>query len=158
MRNKKLIIIIVVLIVIFFAHSMVSAIGPLDIYLQGGAITNDSFTFSPFLWTAGLNIDLKFGKMMMLSPELNVVINELKFDNILLEPAITLNIRLANFFAGAGLTKFFKLGGDFWANKFSLKVHGGIKLIGMKLRVYMIIPFDDLFKPVIYGGSVGFGF
>ncbi len=158
MRNKKLIIILVLMIAVFCVNQRVSAIGPLDIYLQGGAITNDSFSFSPFLWTAGVNIDLKFGKMMMLSPELNVVISELKFDNILLEPAITLNIRLANFFVGAGLTKFFELGDNLWTNKFSLKVHGGIKLIGMKLRAYMIIPFDDLFKPVLYGGSVGFGF
>ena len=68
------------------------------------------------------------------------------------------NFRLTNFFAGAGLTKFFELGDDFWANKFSLKVHGGLKLIGIKLRIYMIIPFDDLFRPAIYGGTVGFGF
>ncbi len=48
--------------------------------------------------------------------------NEFDFDYILLEPAITINFRLANFFVGAGLTKFFELGDDFWANKFSLKV------------------------------------
>ena len=98
------------------------------------------------------------GSMIMISPELNIIINEFDFDLILLEPALTINFRFANFFVGAGLTKFFELGDDFWANKFSLKIHGGLKLIGVKLRAYMIIPFDELFKPTIYGGSIGFGF
>ena len=135
-----------------------SAIGPLDIYFQGGAITDDSFSFSPLLWTAGINLDFKTGSMLMISPELNIIINEFDFDLILLEPALTINFRLANFFVGAGLTKVFELGDDFWANKFSLKIHGGLKLIGVKLRAYMIIPFDELFKPTLYGGSIGFGF
>jgi len=159
MKRKNLTILLVLLLVLLVLPAPeVSAIGPLDIYFQGGVITDDSMSFSPLLWSAGLNVDFKIGNLMMLSPELNVVVNEFDFDYILLEPALTVNFRLANFFAGAGLTKFFELGDDFWANKFSLKVHGGLKLIGIKLRVYMIIPFDDLFKPAIYGGTVGFGF
>lgn len=158
MRLRNLVILLSIISILIIMPGQVLSIGPLDIYFQGGAITDSSFSFSPLLWTAGVNIDFKAGSLLMISPELNIIINELDFDYILLEPAITINLRLANFFAGAGLTKFFELGDDFWANKFSLKIHGGMKLIGMKLRVYMIIPFDELFTPSIYGGSVGFGF
>ncbi|MCK5222277.1 MAG: hypothetical protein KAR14_11905 [Candidatus Aminicenantes bacterium] len=147
-----------IILILVIIPGRMSAIGPLDIYFQGGAITDDSFSFSPLLWTAGINLDFKTGSMLMISPELNIIVNEFDFDFILLEPALTINFRLANFFVGAGLTKFFELGDDFWANKFSLKVHGGLKLIGVKLRAYMVIPFDELFKPTIYGGSIGFGF
>ena len=158
MKRRNLIVLLSFILVLVVIPSDVSAIGPLDIYFQGGLVTDDSMSFSPLLWSAGINADFKFGNMMMLSPELNIIVNEFDFDYILLEPAITINFRLANFFVGAGLTKFFELGDDFWANKFSLKVHGGLKLIGIKLRVYMIIPFDELFKPAIYGGTIGFGF
>ncbi|MCK5221805.1 MAG: hypothetical protein KAR14_09510 [Candidatus Aminicenantes bacterium] len=158
MRKRNLLILTLIIFVLVIITGRISAIGPLDIYFQGGVITDDSFSFSPLLWTAGLNIDFKTGNMLMISPELNIIVNEFDFDYILLEPAITINLRLANFFAGAGLTKLFELGDDFWANKLSLKVHGGLKLIGVKLRAYMIIPFDELFKPTIYGGSIGFGF
>ncbi len=158
MKKRNLSLILLLLIVFTAMPSDVSAIGPLDIYFQGGLVTDKSMSFSPLLWSAGLNLDFKFGNMMMLSPELNIVVSEFNFDYILLEPALTINFRLANFFVGAGLTKFFELGDDFWSNKFSLKIHGGLKLIGIKLRAYMIIPFDELFKPTIYGGTIGFGF
>lgn len=158
MKKRNLLVLLSIIFVLIIIPGRVSAIGPLDIYFQGGIVTDESMSLSPLLWSAGLNLDFKFGNMMMLSPELNIVVNEFGFDYILLEPALTINFRLANFFAGAGLTKFFELGDDFWANKFSLKVHGGLKLIGIKLRVYMIIPFDELFKPAIYGGTIGFGF
>ena len=158
MKRRILTVLITFLLVLVVIPTDASAIGPLDIYLQGGLITDNSMSFSPFLWSAGINLDFKFGNMMMLSPELNIIVNEFDFDYILLEPAITINFRLANFFAGAGLTKYFELGDDFWTNKFSLKVHGGLKLIGIKLRVYMIIPFDELFTPAVYGGTIGFGF
>ena len=130
----------------------------MDIYIQAGVITDNSFSFTPVLWTAGANIDFKVGGMLMISPELNIVVSELNFDYILLEPAITVNLRLATFFVGAGLTKFFVLGDDFEANQFSLKIHGGVKLPGIKIRGYMIIPFEDLFTPTLYGVSLGFGF
>ncbi len=146
------------ILILVIIPGRVSAIGPLDVYIQGGAISDESLSFSPLLWTAGVNIDFKTGNLLMISPELNIIVNEFNFDYILLEPALTINLRLANFFVGAGLTKIFEMGNDFWADKFSLKVHGGLKLIGLKLRAFVIIPFDDLFNPTIYGGSVGFGF
>lgn len=158
MKRRNLLTLVSIILILVIMPGRVSSIGPLDIYFQGGAITDDSFSFSPLLWTAGINLDFKTGSMIMISPELNIIINEFDFDLILLEPALTINFRFANFFVGAGLTKFFELGDDFWANKFSLKIHGGLKLIGVKLRAYMIIPFDELFKPTIYGGSIGFGF
>jgi len=158
MKRRNLLVLVSIILILIIMPGRVSAIGPLDVYIQGGAMTDDSLKFSPFLWTAGINLDFKTGGMLMLSPELNIVISELDFDYILLEPAIIVNFRFANLFAGAGLTKFFELGNPFEFNKFSLKVNAGIKIPGLRLRAYMIIPFDELFKPVIYGGTIGFGF
>ena len=75
-----------------------------------GIMTDDSFSFDPFFWTAGAELDLPFGNYLMFSPEVTLVGNGFKFKEFLLFPAAILNFTPGNFFVGGGLTKGFYIG------------------------------------------------
>ncbi len=144
----------------FFARDL-KAQQEMDLYLNLGVLTDDSFDFDPFTWSAGVNLDVHFTDKLMLSPECDVIFQEFKFDYIWLAPGILANVKLSSFFVGAGISKWFKLSGEFATNsKLLLKINAGFK--GKKYRVaaYVATPFSDLFEKymVTFGAVLGFGF
>lgn len=133
-----------------------------DSFLTVGTITDDSFSFSPFYWTAGLALDIHFGELFMLSPEGFIQVHNLEFGTFYIVPSVLLNLKLSSLFAGGGITKSWEIGSDTpgtFSSDIQLKVNAGFRGTFTKLAVYIITPFDYLFKrPLTIGASLGFGF
>jgi hypothetical protein len=123
-----------------------------------GTMTDDTFSFNPFFWTAGAELDLPFGTSLMFSPEVTLVGYKFEFKEFLLFPAAILNFTVSNFFVGGGITKGFYIGsGDTTEiTDVALKLNAGLLTENIKLTAYIITPFDGIFKEMIIGATLGF--
>jgi hypothetical protein len=120
-------------------------------------VTDDSFSFSPFIWTVGAEFNFNFGKMFTFAPEVSLWQDGFKFKTFWLFPGAILNVNFSNFFAGGGLVKGFLIGEDVdLSTDIALKLNAGLKGNGFKLTAYLITSFDSLFKGMLVGASLGF--
>lgn len=126
-----------------------------------GTITDTSFSFNPFLWTAGMTIDIPLGNVMTLCPEGYIVVHKFEFGSFIFAPSVMLNFNFKEFFVGAGLSKWFLLGDDIAgspSSDFSLKLNAGFQGYALRLAVFMFTPFNDLFNSAAVGATLGFVF
>ncbi|MCX6557519.1 MAG: hypothetical protein NTW95_08855 [Candidatus Aminicenantes bacterium] len=124
-----------------------------------GVQTDDSFSFDPFNWTVGAELDMQFGNYVMFSPELMLVGNGFEFKEFILYPAAILNFTASNFFAGGGIAKGFYIGsGMSGSTDFLLKLNAGFTSRTMKLTAYALMAFDNLFSDMAIGATLGFKF
>lgn len=133
---------------------------PVNCFLNFGLMTDDSFSFEPFLWYAGLNLDFHINDLLMISPEGNLITQDFKFDSLWLEPAVLLNAKFNHFFIGGGLGKWVKITGDSTeSSDFFLKLNAGFSGDGgLRIRVFLNTFFDDLFGDYItVGAQLGIG-
>jgi len=143
------------------ASKAVQAETDTQLFLSLGLMTDDSFKFNDFLLHLGLNLDLTLNDFLILSPELNLVTNKFKFKAFLLEPAILLNLKFSDsFFVGAGISKFLVIseGDYFGSSDMALKLNVGYFDEYFKFRIYLITPFNDLFKNSLIGLQAGLSF
>lgn len=128
--------------------------------LNVGTMTDTDFTFDPVPWTVGVEIDIEFGKILMLSPEVTLLGSGFEFKQFVLYPGAILNLKLSSLFVGGGAVKGFLIGsGLSGSTDFALKLNAGLVATGVKLTVYAIMPFDDLFSDnMAIGASLGFRF
>jgi hypothetical protein len=152
------------LIIMSFALLLVSGIyaasDSLSFVINIGTMTDQSVSFKPFYWTAGVELDLPFGNALMFSPELILVGSGTKFQEFFIFPAAILNFTPSSFFIGGGLTKGFYLSsGDSTAiTDVALKLNAGFQSRSLKLTAYLITAFNNLFKDMLLGVSLGFKF
>jgi hypothetical protein len=135
-----------------------AASNEMSFVLNVGTMTHDDFKFNPFYWTAGAELDLPFGNALMFSPEVTLV--GYKFKDFFLFPAAILNFTPGDFFIGGGLTKGFYLGNG-TATAFTdvaLKLNAGFQSRSLKLTAYLITAFNNIFKDMLVGASLGFKF
>jgi hypothetical protein len=124
-----------------------------------GAMTDDTFSFSPFLWTAGVELDFQFGNFLMFSPEVMLVGEGFEFKEFILYPAVILNFTASSFFVGGGVAKGFYIGsGASGSSDFLLKLNAGFFSKNIKLTAYALMAFNSLFKDMLLGASLGFRF
>lgn len=163
---KKIAISIILLAFLFCATSQNSQalVKPFSLYLSGGVQTDTKFTFSPFFWTAGANMDFSFALLpFTISPECYIVVNNFKFDGFWMAPAVMANLKFANLFIGAGLAKYFKVGTavvEGPTEELKLKLNAGLKGPGAKLTVFVVTDFDNFLKTDHYtwfGATLSFG-
>ncbi len=161
MKKYFLLLLCVLFVFSVSSQNLNAFIKPFSLSIGGGVVTDDSFSFKPFLWTAGVNVDLSFGSLM-LSPECFIIVNEFDFGAFWLTPAVVLNVKLANFFVGAGVTKWVLIGSDVdepLSTDLRLKVNAGVKGMGLRIAGFLVSDFDDLFKkPMTVGATLSFGF
>jgi hypothetical protein len=142
------------------SHALIK---PFSLYLSGGVQTDTNLSFKPFFWTAGANMDFSFALLpFAISPECYIIVNNFKFDRFWLAPAVMANLKLANLFVGAGLTKWYLIGTEVTetlSSKFKLKLNAGLKGPGAKLIVFAVTDFDNLFKTgyTWIGATISFG-
>lgn len=132
-----------------------------QLFASLGLMTDDSFKFKDFLWHLGLNLDLTLNDLLILSPEVNLVTRNFKFKTFLLEPAVLLNLKLGDsFFLGAGVSKFLVIseGDYFGSTDVALKANIGFFDEHFKMRIYVITPFNNLFKSSLIGLQAGLSF
>jgi hypothetical protein len=124
-----------------------------------GIMTDDSFSFDPIVWTAGVELDFQFGNFLMFSPEVMLVGEGFEFKYFILYPAAILNFTASNFFVGGGVAKGFAIGsGTSGSTDFMLKLNAGFIAQNIKLTAYALMGFDSLFKNMLLGASLGFRF
>lgn len=159
MKKAMLGVLLILSLVAMFPREA-SAAGPFNFYVRGGVLTDQHFTFDPFLWTVGANLDLNLGPVLMLSPECDVIVYKFHFNPVWLAPAVTLNFRASAFYAGGGLGKFLVIGSGYTlSTDLLLKLNAGFKTDSFKLQAYLWTPLsDEAFSEMIYGATVGFGF
>jgi hypothetical protein len=140
--------------------SQASAAGLMNFYLRGGVLTDKNFSFDPFLWTAGANIDFNIGSTLILSPECDVIVYKFNFKPLWLAPAVLLNLNLGGFYLGGGLGKLLVIGSGYdLTSDFLLKFNAGIKSGGFKLQAYLWTPLgNEAFKDIAIGANLGLGF
>lgn len=159
---KKLTMVVLVLVLVFTigARDLKAQEGDMDLYVNVGVVTDDEFTFEPFFWTAGANLDINLGRMLMFSPECDVIFFKFKFKDMWLAPGAILNVRYGMLFAGAGVSKWFKLAGNVFNSEFMMKMNAGFKGKQYRLAAYILTPFDNFLKKynIIFGATLGFRF
>jgi len=132
-----------------------------NLALSFGTLTDDSFSFKPFFWTSGLNLDLYLSEHIVLSPEFFIIVHNFDFDAFFLAPSALLNFNFGGFVVGGGVTKFWLVGSSIAGAPSSdpaLKLNAGYMGDGIRLTAYVITPFSDLFKSNTIGASLGFYF
>lgn len=151
---------IVMLCGLLLVSGVYAAGSQMNFGLNFGIMTLDDFKFDPLMWTAGAELDFQIGDFLMLSPEATLVGNGFKFKEFLLIPGVVLNFTPGNVFVGGGLVKGIYIGSGetFVADKFSLKLNAGVVNKNIKLTAYLITEFDNLFKNMLVGASLGFRF
>jgi hypothetical protein len=154
---KKFVVLLFGLLLVSGLHASGSEMG---FGINFGTMTDDSFSFSPFMWTAGAELDLHFGSYFMFSPEALLVGNGFKFKEFLLFPGAIVNFTPGNFFVGGGITKGFYIGSgtSFAVTDVALKLNAGLISKNLKLTAYLITAFDDLFSHMLVGANIGFMF
>lgn len=156
---KKLILMTIIVIMIFSFSPTQLKCESMKIFGNFGIMTDDSFTFSDYLWYFGANIDFSFNNLIMLSPEINAITYKFNFEAFFIEPAVLLNVKLGTFFAGGGLTKLFLISGDYTGSSdFALKLNAGFRSSHLRFRVFLITPFNDLLNDNLIGAQLGLGF
>ena len=124
-----------------------------------GIMTYDDFKFDPIFWTAGAELDLQLSDFLMLSPEVTLVGYKFEFKQFILYPGVILNLTPGSLFVGGGLVKGFLIGeGDSVSSDVSLKLNAGLISKNTKLTVYLISDFNNIFKNMLIGASLGFRF
>jgi hypothetical protein len=124
-----------------------------------GIMTYDDFKFDPIFWTAGAELDLQLSDFLMLSPEVTLVGYKFEFKQFILYPGVILNLTPGSLFIGGGLVKGFLIGeGDSVSSDVSLKLNAGLISKNTKLTVYLISDFNNIFKNMLIGASLGFRF
>lgn len=135
------------------------AMGPFNFYVRGGILTESNFEFDDVLWLVGANLDLHFGKILMLSPECDVIVYELKFNPIFIMPGAILNLRAGGFYAGGGAAIPIIIGSGYsYEGNVLLKLNAGFKSDSFKLQAFITTPFENLFDNILIGATLGFGF
>lgn len=154
MKHFKSLLLIVLLL------ASISGLSALDsetnLYFQAGTLTDDSFKFNTFWAIAGLNLNWQLGEMLMLTPECFFVIQDLKFNSVQLAPALIANIKIGNFFVGAGPTKWFKLGSESISSDLMLKVNIGLTKYRMIYTLFGILDFGNDSVNSLIGIKLGF--
>lgn len=127
-------------------------------YFNFGFITDQTFDFRFWAWYLGINGDFHFGNVLMLSPEFNLITHRFRFNVFVLEPAVLLNLKLADFFFGAGIQKYWIISGgqDQWT-AFGLKLNAGFRSGWSRIAFFATTPFNNLFEDMLIGLQVGFG-
>ncbi len=158
MKNFKLLFIILFALLLFNGIAIAEHA---KLFIQGGIVADDSFSFDPYFWTFGSGVDIPLGSILSLTPEANVITYKMKFDTFWIEGSAILNANFGKLFAGAGVTKWFLIFDKSYSGNtdFALKVNAGINGESMRLRAFLITPFDNLFKEgMVIGATFGISF
>ena len=126
-----------------------------------GTLTDDSFSFNPFLWTAGLHMDIYLSETILITPEITLLAANFTFEGIQLVPGALLNLDLGGFLLGAGVVRPVGIGNNIAGtppSDIGLKVNAGYLGEGYRLAFFFLSPFSDFFKINYFGVSIGFYF
>lgn len=156
-KSLGLVLIIVLLGMSTFAQQQ----GEMTLSLNTGVVADDSFSFSPFYWTGGLQLDMYFSDSLMVSPECYAIFEEFSFEYVNLVPGILINFKAKNLILGGGIIRYILIGDSItYEGKFALKLNLGFQGNAMKLMAFIHTPFDDLFviDYMLFGVTLGFEF
>ena len=150
---------IVMLCGLLLVSGVYAAGSQMNFGLNFGIMTPDNFKFDPIMWTVGAELDFQLNDFVMLSPEVTLVGYQFKFKEFVLYPGVILNFTPGSAFIGGGLVKGFLIPSDVNASSdIALKLNAGLMSKNTKLTVYLITDFNNIFKDMLIGASLGFRF
>jgi hypothetical protein len=159
---KKYLLALLALAVLFVSGQSLNAqTKPIGASLNWGLVTDESFKFKPFLWTAGFMLDFFATPSLSISPEAVLIITGVDFEKAYFAPAVLASFHTDAFYAGAGITKWFQLGsGVDWDLKadVKLKIQAGVKVGNLKFGLWVVTPFSEMFSHVAVVLAWGFYF
>jgi hypothetical protein len=127
-------------------------------YINLGVATDDSF--NDFWWQGGAMMDFYFGENLVLSPEVMLIGYKFDFDYLSLYPGATLNLLLGKgpnkLFVGGGMLLFIDIQPGLFDSELELKLNGGMITDNLRLTVYIMTPFSDIFGANLLGVNIGF--
>jgi hypothetical protein len=127
-------------------------------YINLGVAADDSFDY--FYWQGGAMMDFYFGENLILSPEVMLIGYKFKFDVLTLYPGATLNLLLGKgenkMFVGGGVLLGIDIQPGLADSELELKINGGMITNNMRLTVYILTPFSDIFGANLLGVNIGF--
>ena len=159
---KKIPIVVMILFVAFSlpTQSLNAQDIGMNFYINFGVVTDDSFKFDYWLWSGGAQLDIHIGSFFMITPECDIIIYRFEFDPVILAPGVLANFKLSNFFIGAGVAYWGVIGtgvGPFEGEAL-LKTNVGLRTSNLKITLYAITTFDNVFEDMAIGITLGFGF
>lgn len=152
---KKAAFIVFAVLVLFFVSAIDLAANQLNFRI--GVITDKSFGFNPFCWTAGIDYDIGIVPHLWLDPEVYMIVQNFDFSTTKWAPGIMLNYAGYGFWFGAGITGWegWRLGPADAASSSSnlaLKLNASVGLIyDTTLTLFVVTPFDNTFQDMTLG-------
>ncbi len=157
--KKTIVVGLLACLILLALPSRAKADWPVNVYLRLGVITDNGFSFNPFLWTLGANFDFNLSSLFFISAGADMIIHQFDFSPVWLTPSLMANLRLSAFYIGAGISKFFVLGDGYeLSSSFLFKANVGLKEDLFKLQVFVYSPLDELASYFGVGLNFGFGF
>jgi len=128
---------------------------PVRVYANLGIMLNGFIL--PEAMAAGLQVDVRLLKPLVLSPEFFVWSHRFQFDDWTLAPALLLNLRLGRFFLGGGVTAMSGGGyGGYGVHRWAVRPKFNLGLAGRRFKMALgAVPIDDGIAGVL---TVGLGF
>ncbi len=157
---KKMIKLFLITAFLFLISNFVFA-GHEQLFIHGGIIGDDSFSFDPYYSTFGSGVELPINSLFSFTPEANIITYKMNFDTFWLEGAALINANFGNLFIGGGITKWFLISDKSYSGntEFALKLNAGVMGESLRVRFFLITPFDNLFKKgMIVGATLGLSF
>jgi hypothetical protein len=145
------------LVLIGFACVSLAPAQSIDVSANFGVLTAKDFKFNPLVLSGNVVLDVSVGNFIMISPECTLYGNsKLQSASLVLAPGGTINFTTSQLYFGAGIVKEFWLKQTDLAIPLELKLQIGVRASKYRLGAYLLTVFDDLFKELSFGFTIGF--
>ncbi len=129
----------------------------IDVSANVGILTRNDFKFDPLVFSGNVTLAFFVGDFILVSPECTLYTDS-KFttDSLLIAPGGTLNFATGQLFLGAGIIKEIWLKSTDVTIPLEMKLQVGIRASKYRLGAYMLTFFDEMFKDISFGFTIGF--
>ena len=129
----------------------------IDVSANAGILTRGDFAFDPLVLSGNITLAFSFGSFILVSPECTLY-SDSKFstDSLIIAPGGTINFATGQLFLGAGVIKEIWLKSSDVSLPLELKLQVGIRASKFRLGAYMLTFFEEMFKDISFGFTIGF--
>lgn len=147
---------IVFILIAIFCAGMVPAQN-IDVSANIGILTRNDFKFDPLVFSGNVTLAFFVNDFILISPECTLYTDS-KFttDSLLLAPGGTVNFTTGQLFVGAGIIKEIWLKSTEVTIPLEMKLQAGIRASKYRLGAYMLTYFEEMFKDISFGFTIGF--
>ncbi|MFH2107429.1 MAG: hypothetical protein ABII93_02060 [Chrysiogenia bacterium] len=129
----------------------------IDVSANAGILTRGDFKFDPLVLSGNITLAISVGSFILVSPECTLY-SDSKFtsDSLIIAPGGTINFTTGQLFLGAGVIKEIWLKSSGVTIPLEMKLQVGIRASRFRLGAYMLTFFEEMFKDISFGFTIGF--